>query len=108
MWLQLARDMIIVGEAGAAEEALELAPLCKPDVVLMDMAMPRLDGITTTQRLLALYPACAVVILSFFDDPAHREAARQAGATAFVAKTDSEEVLLSAIRAAAHLPRPSR
>ncbi len=104
--LNLEPDMQVVGEASNAEKALELIPVLQPDVVLMDVKMPEINGIRATRTLCQLVPQSRVILLSIYDDPVTRAEAQQAGAVAFVAKQDSEQVLLATIRRAA-TPDPS-
>jgi len=100
MRLALEPDMEVVGEAKDGAEAVALAPRLHPDVVVMDIEMPGMNGIRATGELQTLSPQSAVVVLSIHDDPATREQARAAGAVAFVGKHAGEETLLSAIRQA--------
>jgi DNA-binding NarL/FixJ family response regulator len=100
MRLALEPDMEIVGEAKDGAEAVALAPRLHPDVVVMDIEMPGMNGIRATGELQTLSPQSAVVVLSIHDDPANRERARAAGAVAFVGKHAGEEALLTAIRQA--------
>lgn len=100
MRLGLEPDLTVVGEAGDGEAALRMARLVAPDVVLMDVEMPVLDGIAATERLRQAEPRCSVVMLSLYDDAQTRARAAAAGACAFVAKTRMDESLLDAIRAA--------
>jgi DNA-binding NarL/FixJ family response regulator len=76
----------VVGEAGNGREGVELACRLRPDVVLMDMRMPELDGIEATRRLSELLPSTAVIVLSAYDDPALMSEAHQAGAHAYLVK----------------------
>jgi DNA-binding NarL/FixJ family response regulator len=111
-------DIQVVGEAGNGAEAVALAAALRPDVVLMDVQMPDMDGIAATSTLRDIAPHSAVVMFSSDDDSNTRELARAAGARAFVAKGDSQAVLLAAIRSvgqykpawggrgAAAIPRP--
>ncbi|PWT75501.1 MAG: hypothetical protein C5B60_05215 [Chloroflexi bacterium] len=101
MRLGLEPDLQVVGEAGSGREALSLVQHLAPDVVLMDVAMPDLDGIAATEALRTRSPRSAVVILSIADDAQTQALARAAGAVAFVAKSGAMETLLSAIRLAA-------
>ena len=95
--LQLAGHIDIVGEASDGEEALERIPQCQPDVVLMDIRMPRLDGIETTQRLAAQEGAPPVIILTTFDDHELVLNGIRAGARGFLLKDVSLESLVEAI-----------
>jgi DNA-binding NarL/FixJ family response regulator len=87
----------LVGEAQNGSEAIEQSRRLHPDVVLMDLEMPILDGFEATRRIKLHRPAPRVVILSIHDGPEERERARAAGADDFVAKGVGVEVLLSAI-----------
>jgi two-component system response regulator NreC len=93
-------DLTIVGEAGDADAALAQVALLRPDVVVMDVAMPGVDGISATIELLVRMPEVAVVMLSLHDDQLTREAAADAGAVAFVGKQEPDDKLLAAIRMA--------
>ena len=99
--LVLEPDVEVVGEAGDGAGAISLAQSLRPDVILMDVKMPGMDGISTVRTLRALAPESAVVILSLYDDASTRAGAEEAGAAAFVAKHEVEETLLAAIRRAA-------
>ncbi len=93
-------DMEVVGEASTGEEAVKLALTCRPDVVLMDVALPGMDGLEATRQILALYPACRVLILTVHQQTQYLLAALKAGASGYVVKSDLDTELLSAIRAA--------
>ena len=97
MWLALDPNMEVVGEAIDGAEAISLARSLRPDVVLMDVEMPGMDGISATGALRSVVPQSAVVILTLYDDAATRTRAREAGAAAFVAKHQMEETLLAEI-----------
>jgi len=99
--LQLEPDMLVVGEASTGREALTLAPALTPDVVLLDIEMPGMDGIEATAALRTVVPLSAVVILSIHTDRQTRMRAQAAGAVAFVEKRGTTDTLLSAIRQAA-------
>ena len=94
-------DMQIVGEASTGREALTLAQTLSPDVVLLDIEMPGMDGIEATAALRTVVPQSAVVILSIYTDRQTRMRAQAAGAVAFVEKRGTTETLLVAIRQAA-------
>lgn len=98
MLLALEGDVRVVGTSGSAEDALDLAPRLRPDIVLMDVQLPGMDGINATRRLRCGASASQVIVLTLYDDPATRRRALQAGAAAFVAKHDIEGSLLATIR----------
>jgi len=99
--LHLESDIQIVGEASTGREALSMAQALSPDVVLMDIQMPEMDGIEATAALRRVVPQSAVVILSIHDDAQTRARAQAAGAVAFVEKRGAIDSLLAAIRQAA-------
>ena len=98
---QLEPDMQVVGEASNGSDALTLAQTLIPDVVLMDIEMPGMDGIEATVALHKAVPQSAVVILSIHTDQQARRRAQTAGAVAFVEKRGTTDILLTAIRQAA-------
>ena len=97
---QLEPDMQVIGEASTGSEALTLAQILTPDVVLMDIEMPDMDGIEATVALRTVVPQSAVVILSIHTDRQTRMKAQAAGAVAFVEKRGTTDILLAAIRQA--------
>jgi DNA-binding NarL/FixJ family response regulator len=101
MRFALEPDLEVAGEAGGVAEAISLARAVHPDVVLMDVEMPGTDGISAIAALRQVTPQSAVVIFTLYDDAAMRARARELGAAAFVAKHQTEETLLAAIRRAA-------
>lgn len=105
MRLALESDIEIVGEASDGEEALVQVKILSPDVVLMDVAMPKMDGIAATKALRATAPSSVVIMLSIHDDVVTRTQAQVAGAAAFLSKNGSSTgILLAAIRQAAQQP----
>jgi DNA-binding NarL/FixJ family response regulator len=101
MRLELEADIRVVGEAADGATAIDLARRLTPDVVVMDVNLPVLDGITATRELCARVPNAAVVVLSLYDDRATIDRALAAGAVTFVAKQQMDGDLLAAIRTAA-------
>jgi DNA-binding NarL/FixJ family response regulator len=96
--LQEHDDVDMVGEAGDGQAALELALRLKPDVVLMDINMPRLNGIAATRRLMEQLPQTKVIGLSVSDEPDLLEAMRDAGAVGFISKGSAIQTLIATIR----------
>ena len=95
--LPLAGDIEIVGEAGDGREALRLARALKPEVVLMDLEMPVLDGYEATRQIKAGSPSCRVVALTVHGYDAARQKASQSGVDVFLVKGVSVETLVQAI-----------
>ncbi len=93
-----APDLITVGEAGTGLEAIELATSTRPDVILMDVRMPDLDGIEATRRICASLPDVRVLILTTFDLDTYVYSALRAGASGFLLKDTPPADLLAAIR----------
>jgi DNA-binding NarL/FixJ family response regulator len=94
-------DMTVVGEAGNGAEAARLADALRPDVVLMDVRMPGVDGIEATRRILATGARTRVLILTTFDLDEYAYEGLRAGASGFLVKDALPEELLSGIRAVA-------
>lgn len=94
-------DFELVGEASNGEEALRLAVHTHPDVILMDLRMPVLDGVNATRRLQTQLPECKVIVLTTFDDDETVFEGLRAGAVGYLLKDVSSEKLYEAIRAAA-------
>jgi DNA-binding NarL/FixJ family response regulator len=87
----------IVGEASDGIAALELLADCRPDVLFMDIAMPRMNGIEATRRIKQKYPAARILILSMYNSPALVSQALQAGASGYLLKDSMVEDLTSAL-----------
>ena len=94
-------DIEVVGEADNGREAIPLAARLLPDVVVMDLRMPGVDGITATSRILADRPATRVLVLTTFGDDDHLYPALTAGACGFLLKDAPPADLLDGIRRAA-------
>ena len=92
----------VVGEAADGEEAVERASALRPDVALVDITMPRLDGLAATRRIRREAPAVKVLVLTMHDDPAYLFQALEAGASGYVLKRAAETDLVEAIRAVTH------
>ncbi len=100
-FLELNDDIQVAGEADDGLEAVELVSKLKPDVVLMDLVMPRLDGIAATSRIKGLGLGTKVIALTSFTEDDKVFPAIQAGASSYLLKDVSPEALVEAIRAAA-------
>jgi DNA-binding NarL/FixJ family response regulator len=94
-------DMEIVGEAANGREAVELAEQLRPDVVVMDVSMPELNGIEATRRLASLIPRARVVALSMHKDSVYVREILRAGARGYLLKDSGAADLVAAIRAVA-------
>ena len=101
MMLDAQPDMEIVGEAGNGRDAVQLAEELKPDVVVMDVAMPELNGIEATRRLAASTPHTRVVALSMHKDSVYVREILRAGARGYLLKDSPPGDLLSAVRSVA-------
>jgi NarL family two-component system response regulator YdfI len=99
--LEAAPDLELVGEASDGAEAVQLAGGLSPDVVLMDLRMPGVDGIEAIRQIKELYPAVEVVILTTYDDDAYIVRGLRAGARGYLLKDTGRNVLFDTIRAAA-------
>jgi DNA-binding NarL/FixJ family response regulator len=94
-------DLTIVGEASTGHEAVDAVRKLEPDVVLMDVRMPEMDGVQATQQIVASGSSTRIVILTTFDLDEYVHAALRAGASGFLLKDTPPSDLLSAIRAVA-------
>ncbi|MGC9318898.1 MAG: response regulator [Armatimonadota bacterium] len=94
-------DIEVVGEAPDGELAVALARQSRPDVVLMDLGMPKVDGIEATRTIKTDLPDCAICVLTVFDDDEHLFQAIKAGADGYVLKDAPPEQLAEAVRAVA-------
>lgn len=92
-------EVTVIGEACDGEEALKLLEALKPDVVLMDINMPNLNGIQTTEAILDLYPDILILVLSMHDDREYVSSVIDAGARGYVLKSASAEEMFNAIKA---------
>jgi len=101
MLIDFQPDLEVVGEAADGVEAVEVVTRLRPDVVLMDVRMPRCDGIEAARRVLAAVPDVAVVVLTTFDEDGSLAEALRAGVSGFLLKTAPPEQLLHAIRTVA-------
>lgn len=101
MTIDAEKDMHVVGEANNGTQVLSLIKTHDPDVVLLDMQMPEMDGVDALRQLRVEFPVLPVLILTTFSDDAHVYAALRAGASGFLLKEMSGDDLVAAIRGAA-------
>lgn len=94
--LEQEADMELVGQGASGEEALLQVEMLAPDIVLMDIKMPGMDGIEVTRRLKEKYPSCNVIMLTFYDE--YLSHALEAGARGYLLKDTKREELVQAIR----------
>ena len=92
-------DMKVIGEASDGRQAIKEAKRINPDVLIMDIAMPELNGIEAARQILALYPSIKIIILSMHYSTEHIYQALQAGAMGFVIKDSAGKELMQAVRA---------
>jgi len=96
-FLSVDPDIEMIGRALSGEDALEQAILLQPDLVLLDLAMPALNGLEATRCIKALAGAPQVIIVTLYDNPEYRTAAAAAGADGFIAKSELTTQLLPLI-----------
>lgn len=99
--LSIHKDIQVVGQAGDGQEALEVAAKLQPDVALMDVRMPIMDGVRATRLLKEALPQCKVIVLTTFDDDEYIFDALRMGAVGYLLKDVPSAQLVDAIRAAA-------
>ncbi len=99
--LGVEEDLEVVGEAGDGAEALDVVAATSPDVVLMDLRMPRVDGVSATARIGVEHPGVRVVVLTTYETDGDILRAVEAGATGYLLKDTPREDLVEAVRAAA-------
>lgn len=96
--LSLESDIQVIGEAASGQEALEIIPRLQPDIALLDVRMPDLDGLVTLERLKRIYPPVAVIMVTLYDDIDYLKRAVAAGAAGYILKDVSRDELVRAIR----------
>jgi DNA-binding NarL/FixJ family response regulator len=96
--LQLTEDLEIAGEAANGLEAVQIAEQVRPDMVIMDLKMPEMDGFEATQQIKERHLVKGVIALTLYDNQQHREQAARVGVDAFVEKSAAIDTLVEAIR----------
>ncbi|WP_034341211.1 response regulator [Deinococcus misasensis] len=94
-------DLMVIGEAGDGQEAIDQAMKLTPNVILMDVSMPGMNGIEATKRIKSLAPTISVLVLTSYDDDAYVFALLEAGAAGYLLKNAREDELIQAVRAVA-------
>jgi DNA-binding NarL/FixJ family response regulator len=94
-------DLTVVGEAGSGAEAIAMAESLRPDVILMDLRMPDVDGVTATERILAALPRTRIVVVTTYESDTDILRAVEAGAAGYLLKDASRAELADAVRDAA-------
>lgn len=94
-------DLMVIGEANNGQEAIDFVTQDQPDVILMDLRMPVLDGVAATKQICANFPKCRIIVLTTFDDDEHVFDGLRAGAVGYLLKDVPSEKLVEAIRTTA-------
>ena len=97
--LEEEEDLCVVGEAGSGLDAVRMVAALKPDILITDLSMPGLDGIEVTRRVRESSPQTRVIVLSMWDPGKYAEAAKKAGAVAYIVKDSAINSLVPCIRA---------
>ncbi|WP_125703015.1 response regulator [Lacticaseibacillus daqingensis] len=97
-YLGVQPDLEVIGEAEDGQQGLDMALALRPDVILMDLVMPNMDGITATQKILAAWSEARIIILTSFIDDEKVYPAIEAGAASYILKTATAEEIADAIR----------
>lgn len=105
--LATAPDLAVVGEAADGAEALALCRALAPDLALLDLRMPRLDGLAATAAIRVACPRVAVLIITIYDDPTYHHRALAAGAVGYLLKDATRAALLAAVRSALRAGPPA-
>ncbi|MFC4010121.1 response regulator [Nonomuraea purpurea] len=99
--LESADDITVVGEAGSGEEAVVQAGALRPDIILLDLRMGGMDGVTATEHILRRLPGSKVIIVTTYEDDTDILRAVEAGAAGYLLKGSSRQELIGAVRSAA-------
>src|SRR5262249_28843828 len=96
--LEAEPDMVVVGEAANGHQAVQLAQKLRPEVVVMDIAMPQLNGLEATRRIAQQVPSARVLVLSSYSDDEYVSQITEAGASGYLLKENAAEDLIKAVR----------
>jgi DNA-binding NarL/FixJ family response regulator len=96
--LSLESDIVVVGEAADGRQAVELVQSLSPDIVLMDVRMPHMDGLQALRRIKAVAPKVSVIMVTLYDDPNYLLEAVSAGAAGYILKDATRQELIRAVR----------
>jgi DNA-binding NarL/FixJ family response regulator len=91
-------DMEVIGEAGDGETALQILPSLSPDIIIMDIRMPGINGVETSQVILAQQPQSKIIFFSLYDNPDYIVSALEMGGSGYILKDTSNKIFLNAIR----------
>jgi DNA-binding NarL/FixJ family response regulator len=108
MLCESAADIEVVGEADSGASAVRAVDTTAPDVILMDLHMPGIDGVSATRTITASRPSTRILVLTTFDDDDHLYPSLEAGVRGFLAKSAAPDLLLESIRRAADGDSPFR
>jgi len=99
--LDVADDIEVIAEASNGEEALQLVEQTHPDVLLLDMVLPDIQGTQLAQQIIQLYPEVKILVLSAYDDPVYIRELLELGAAGYLMKEEAPEVIVEAVRGVA-------
>jgi two-component system, NarL family, response regulator LiaR len=104
VFFETVEDLIMVAEASNGQEAIDLCPQVRPDIIIMDLLMPVMDGVTATRLIREKYPQIKVVILTSASDESLIKSAMDAGAAGYLLKYATIDQIENALRKAAGIP----
>jgi len=99
MWLEKQQDLEVVAEASNGKEAIDIATMLQPDIVIMDISMPKMNGMEATRQIISRCPNTEILVLTVHTDMEHIHGILQAGASGYLTKNVSGEEVVHAVRA---------